>query len=141
MRFLFALAIFLGLSACSTLNSNSVADEPLFDRYWRVFEVDGKPVGANDNRPEPHLVLDAGNRVHGSDGCNRFNGSYDTTQGLRFGRMASTMMACVPPTDLLAREVIMAFNVTTSYRIQGKQLELFDAEGRSRVRLEATFLK
>ena len=139
MRFLFALAVFLGLPACSPMNS--VPDEPLIDRYWRVIEVDRKALGAGDNRPEPHLVLDAGNRVHGSDGCNRFNGSYDTTQGLRFGRMASTMMACVPPIDLLAREVIMALNATTSYRIQGKQLELFDAEGRSRVRLEATFLK
>lgn len=139
MRFLFALAVFLGLSACSPMNS--VPDEPLLDRYWRVLEVDGKPVGTNDKRSEPHLVLNGENRVHGSDGCNRFNGSYDTTPGLRFGRMASTMMACVPPIDLLAREFIMALNATNSFRIQGKQLELFDADGRSRVRLDATFLK
>jgi len=139
MKFLFALAIFLGLSACSPINS--VPDEPLLDRYWRVREVDGKPLSASDNRAEAHLVLDAGNGVHGSDGCNRFNGSYDTTQGLRFGRMASTMMACIPPIDLLAREFLMALNATASYRIKGKQMDLLDAEGRIRVRFEATFLK
>ncbi len=139
MKFLFALAFFLGLAACTHMAP--VSDEPLLDRYWRVVEIDGKVVKVVNNHAEPHLILAAGNRAHGSDGCNRFNGSYDTTQGLRFGRMASTMMACMPPVDLLAREFMAALNTTASYRIKGQRMDLLDTEGRVRVRLEATFLK
>ena len=95
-----------------------------------------------DNRAEPHLVLAAENRTHGSDGCNRFNGNYETSaQTLRFGQMASTMMACIPPAGLISREFIGALTATVSYRIQGKQLSLLDRDGRVRMRLEATALK
>jgi heat shock protein HslJ len=139
MKFLFALAFFLGLAACTHMDA--VSDEPLLDRYWRVVEIDGKAIKVVSNHAEPHLILAAGSRAYGSDGCNRFNGSYDTTQGLRFGRMASTMMACMPPVDLLAREFMAALNTTASYRIKGQRMDLLDTEGRVRVRLEATFLK
>ena len=139
MKLLFALAILLGLSACSTVQS--MPDEPLLDRYWRALEIDGKPVTVASNRAEPHLVLAAENRTHGSDGCNRFNGSYILADGLRFGHLASTMMACVPPVDSMARAFSSALSATASYRIQGKQMSLLDADDRVRLRLEATFLK
>jgi heat shock protein HslJ len=140
MKFLFTLALLLGLSACSS--TQSMPDEPLRDRYWRALEIDGKPVAVVNNRAEPHLVLAAENRTHGSDGCNRFTGGYETSgQTLRFGRLASTMMACMPPVDLISREFVGALTATVSYRIQGKQLSLLDGEGRVRLRLEATALK
>ena len=116
-------------------------DEPLQDRYWRAVEINGKPVRLSSERAEPHIVLSKDLRAHGSDGCNRFNGTYESAAGLRFGRMASTLMACVPPVDLLARDFSGALAATANYRIQGKQMELIDAEGRIRLRLEATFLK
>ena len=140
MKFLFTLALFLSLSACSS--TPSMPDEPLLDRYWRAIEIEGKPVTVLNNRAEPHLVLAAENRTHGSDWCNRFNGSYETTaQTLRFGRLASTMMACIPPVDLMSREFNAVLIATNAYRIQGKQLTLLDGEGRVRMRLEATALK
>ncbi len=140
MKLLFTLAFLLGLSACS--NVQSMPDEPLLDRYWRVLEIDSKPVTVVSNRAEPHLVLAAKNRTHGSDGCNRFNGGYETSgQTLHFARLASTMMACMPPVDQMAREFVGAISATASYRIQGKQLTLLDGEGRVRMRLEATALK
>ena len=140
MKFLFSLAFFLGLSACSSVQSMS--DEALLDRYWRALEIDGKPVTVGNNRAEPHFVLAAENRTHGSDGCNRFNGGYETTgQTLHFARLASTMMACVPPVDQMSRDFIGAISATASYRIQGKQLTLLDDVGRVRMRLEATVLK
>ena len=140
IKFLFTLALLLGLSACSSVQTSP--DEPLLDRYWRAIEVDGKQVAVIDNRAEPHLVLAAENRTHGSDGCNRFNGNYETSaQTLRFGQMASTMMACIPPTGLISRQFIGALTATASYRIQNKQLILLDSDGRIRMRLEATALK
>ena len=140
MKFLFTLALFLSLSACSS--TPSMPDEPLLDRYWRALEIEGKPVSVLNNRAEPHLVLSAEKRTHGSDGCNRFTGTYDTSaQTLRFGRLASTMMACIPPVDQMAREFTTVLGATATYRIQGKQLVLVDGEGRVRMRLEATALK
>ena len=130
----------LGMTACTL--GVAVRDEPLLDRYWRALEIDGQAVVVTNNRAEPHLVLASEkNSAHGSDGCNRFHGSYDLASGLHFGRLASTMMACLPPVNLLARNFSQALAATTSYRIQGKQMELLDADDRVRMRLEATFLK
>ena len=140
MKFLFALALLCGMSACSSVQSTP--DEPLLNRYWRALEIEGKPVAARNNHAEPHLVLAVENRTHGSDGCNRFNGSYETSaQTLRFGRLASTMMACIPPVDVMSREFHAVLGSTTTFQIQGKQLTLLDGEGRIRMRLEATALK
>ena len=138
-KFLSALCFACGLVACST--SPTLPDEPLQDRYWRVVEIDGKAVQAAANRSEPHVVLASDLRAHGSDGCNRFNGSYTLADGMRFGHLASTMMACVPPVDSMARAFSSALSATASYRIQGKQMSLLDADDRVRLRLEATFLK
>ena len=139
MKFFFTLAFLLGLAACAPVSS--VPDESLLNTYWRALEIDGKPVLVVNNRSEPHFVLAAENRAHGSDGCNRFNGTFDLSQGLRFGRMASTMMACLPPVDVQARAFTTALIETASYRITGKLIELSDAKGRVRLRLEATVLK
>ena len=138
-KFLSALCFAFGLMACST--SPTLPDEPLQDRYWRVVEIDGKAVQAAANKSEPHVVLASDLRAHGSDGCNRFNGSYTLVDGLRFGHLASTMMACVPPVDTLARAFSGALVATVSYQIKGKQMAWLDADGQVRLRLEATFLK
>ena len=47
-------------------------------------------------RSAPHLVLDeVSSRLSGSGGCNRLAGSYEVgDEGLRFGPIASTRMAC-----------------------------------------------
>jgi heat shock protein HslJ len=139
MKLLSCLVFFFTLAACAPISA--VPDESLLNTYWRALEIDGKAVEVAGNRNEPHLVLSAENRAHGSDGCNRFNGTYDLSKGLRLGRMASTMMACMPPIDAQARAFSVALGATQSYRITGKLLELCDADGRVRLRLEATALK
>ena len=134
-----AYLLFLLIAACSAVPP--LPDGPLQDRYWRTLEIDGVPITAGNNRAEPHLVLAKELRAHGSDGCNRFNGSYALDKGLRFGQMASTMMACPQPDGMMAREFSFALAATVNYRIRGKQMELIDNDGRVRMRLEATFLK
>ena len=45
-------------------------------------------------------------RVSGSDGCNRFSGSYETDgSSLTFGPLAGTQMACIGPADEVGRKV------------------------------------
>jgi len=72
----------------------------------------------------------AGGRVSGSDGCNRFSGSY-TMEGerLRLGRLASTQMACPEETMARARAFTEALAATKAARIEGDRLELLDAAG------------
>jgi heat shock protein HslJ len=49
------------------------------------------------------LGFDASGRAYGSASCNRFNGAVELTgEGLRFGPMATTMMAC--PDAIMAQE-------------------------------------
>jgi len=139
IKFVSTICTFLMLAACST--ASSPPDEPLQERYWRALEIDGKPIALPPGANEPHVVLGQQQRAHGSDGCNRFNGSYQADKGLRFGQLASTMMACPPPIDSQARSFTQALSATADYRIRSKQMELLDADGKVRLRLEATFLK
>ena len=124
---------------CST--ATTVADVPLQDRYWRAVEIEGKPVSVTHDPAEPHVVLVKDMRAYGSDGCNRFTGSYTLSPGLHFGQLASTMMACLPSINVMASEFSGALAATTNYQIHGKQMLLLDAAGRVRLRLDATPLK
>jgi heat shock protein HslJ len=134
-------ALMFGLALLGCASNSPATDEPLTNRYWRVLEIDGQPAMAEDNRPEPHIVLGPEHRTHGSDGCNRFNGSYDDAKGLRFGPLASTRLTCLPAVMNQAQQFMQAAAATVDYRIHGKTLDLLDAAGRVRMRLEVTFLK
>lgn len=64
----------------------------LTGRTWVVEDIGGAGVidGARAT-----LGFDAAGRVHGSGSCNRINGAVEMTgEGLSFGPMATTMMAC-----------------------------------------------
>ena len=140
MRLLPAIAVAVAcLAGCAT--AHPIPDEPLTDRYWRALEIGGKPVAVGNNRAEPHVVLAGNGKAHGSDGCNRFSGSYEASSGLRFGNLASTMMACLPPLEEQARRFARELQAATAYRIGGRTLELLDAGGAVRMRLEATALR
>jgi heat shock protein HslJ len=51
--------------------------------------------------------------------------------------MATTQMACPPPVDALEKAFLQTMGATTSVRISGNTLELKDAAGKVRMRLEA----
>lgn len=71
----------------------------------------------------------AGGSASGSDGCNRFTGSYTTTPGkLQFSQLARTQMACPLEDDAqLARVFMDGLEQTRGYRIEGGRLLLLDA--------------
>jgi heat shock protein HslJ len=59
---------------------------------WQVQDIGGTVV---IDATTVTLAFDADGRVAGSAGCNRFNGAYDLTgEGIGFGPVATTMMAC-----------------------------------------------
>jgi uncharacterized lipoprotein YbaY/heat shock protein HslJ/uncharacterized lipoprotein NlpE involved in copper resistance len=126
-----------------TCAREALAQASLFNTYWRPVEIDGEPVTLDAKQREPHFVLTAdGNRVHGSTGCNRITGDFQQdADGLRFNALATTRMACPPAIAQLEARFLQALNATASQRIVGESLELRDATGQLRMRLESRYLR
>jgi copper homeostasis protein (lipoprotein) len=110
----------------------------LENTYWKLTRLGEQPVLVEPQQREPHLVLRSGEgRVAGSDGCNRFMGSY-TIDGpaIDFGQMATTRMAC-PEGMEAGVKFTEALGAAVRYRLLVHHLELIDAEGRTVARFEA----
>ncbi|MFC1464841.1 MAG: META domain-containing protein [Candidatus Brachytrichaceae bacterium NZ_4S206] len=71
-----------------------------------------------------------GNRVNGSDGCNRFMGGY-TLDGfnIAFGQLAGTLMACPEPIMKQAADFQQALANARSFRAVDGRLTLLDEAG------------
>ncbi len=126
-----------------TCAREALAQASLLNTYWRPVEIDGGTVMLDLGQREPHFVLTVdGNRVHGSTGCNRMTGSFEQNEGgLRFTGLATTRMACPPPIAQLESRFLEALKATASQRIIGESLELRDAAGQLRMRLESRYLR
>jgi len=105
---------------------------------WLLSELDGERVPPGEGDRTPHLVLDLEeSRLAGSGGCNRLLGAFELDgDGLRFGPVATTMMACAD--EVLAREraFLAALEATRAYEIEGATLVLLEGR-RVLARLEA----
>lgn len=81
------------------------------ETYWKLIQIGGGPVPADNNR-EPHILLhNDDSRISGSGGCNSLMGSYEITSPghIRFGQLASTRMACMNmETERLLSEALEA---------------------------------
>lgn len=103
---------------------------------WTVVEVNGAQVMAADPTRAPNLTFDAAGRVSGSDGCNRFSGSYQVSgDALTLGELISTKMACPSSADS-GRAFNLALANTKRFRIVGTNLDLLDATGSRVARFE-----
>lgn len=81
--------------------------------------------------------LDAG-RVAGSGGCNRIVGGVSLTgEGLHFGPMASTMMACPDPLMEQERRMLDALEQVMAFDLDARGRLLLLAEDRRTVLIEA----
>jgi uncharacterized lipoprotein YbaY/heat shock protein HslJ/uncharacterized lipoprotein NlpE involved in copper resistance len=103
-------------------NPLSRSSTPLQGTRWELIELNGTRVLVNDS-PGAYLELRSG-QVTGSGGCNRLNGKYELADGLSFGAMASTMMACPDPSGSRERSFLNALHDTNRYQISGNILEL-----------------
>ena len=115
------------------------AGVPLALTHWRLIEVAGEAVPRSaQGALAPHLVLQVDEpRVTGSGGCNRFFTDYAVQGGrLRFGRVVSSISLCLQSSALETR-FFEALALVESFRQQGTQLLLRDAEGQPLLRFEA----
>ena len=97
---------------------------------WRAVELAGAPVPSRPEPREPHLVFGAAGRLTGSDGCNHLTGSYAIKgEGISFGEIASTQMAC-PDSEDISRRFRGALKGTSHWRLAGARLEFYGATGK-----------
>jgi heat shock protein HslJ len=107
------------------------AQTTLAGTAWNAVEVDGTTI-APSSLPdrEPYLAFGQDGRVSGADGCNRLTGSYTTKDnGITFGPMASTQMACAGGGET-ARRFREALEGTSRWSIVKERLEFYGATGK-----------
>ena len=75
--------------------SQALMDARILDTRWKLVELLGKPVAADERFPFIQLHAKEG-RISGFGGCNSIGGGYELKAGnrVRFTNLASTMMAC-----------------------------------------------
>jgi heat shock protein HslJ len=110
---------------------------PLEKTDWTLTNLGDVAVNAPSSAQTPHILLSRANhRVTGSGGCNRITGSYQLNgNGLRFSKMAATLMACVSGMET-EKAFLHALEQVRTWKITGQQLELTDETGHPVARLE-----
>ena len=87
----------------------------LTGKEWRVESIGGQPVIAGSKVTIQFLE---GDRVAGNASCNRFMGGYRLTgEGLSFGRMAGSMMACEEPLSAQEARFLKLLHETVRFEI------------------------
>jgi heat shock protein HslJ len=116
-----AMAVELILGGCAS-TTNTVADTG-----WSLVTLNGQSVGS-----QPQVTINfEENKISGTDGCNKYSTSYAVKDG-KFSvnkTMATTKMACPEQVMRQATAYSTALIRAASYRIDGKQLTLADADG------------
>ena len=76
----------------------------------------------------------------GISGCNTLSGTYSRSSGdgLVFGPLAMTRMACLSPeANAMEARFVKGLDRVARYRIAGTTLELHDRTDEARIRMEA----
>jgi heat shock protein HslJ len=122
----------VGLFAgCGTM-ANAAESAPLDGTAWVLTGLPGHTLV-----PDSSVTLQfADGRLSGSDGCNRYSGSYSVENSALAvaPNLVSTQMACVPDLDAQARAYIAALTGAKSFRVDGGRQFLTRSPARSRAR-------
>ena len=104
------------------------ATDNLTDRYWKLVEIQGKPVAEGSTQKEPFIRLNTEkNRVEASGGCNGMGGTYELSEPnrIKFSQMMGTMMAC--QNMEVETGLKRALESADSYHVSADTLQLFRA--------------
>ena len=102
--------------------------EKLFAHRWALAEVAGQPVAPTGDAKEAHLLFFPPNRLGGSTGCNRLNGTFELTGGgqLKFSPLATTRKMCPEPAAATETRFVQALGTMKTYYVTDAALELRD---------------
>lgn len=113
-------------SAVSSAVSGTIE---MVDTYWRLVGLNGQDISSPNKEREPHIIFAAENNVSGSDGCNRFKGSYEINgDSLSLGQLVSTRMACADEKAHM-QGFTEALAQARSFEVEGKILNLHNDAG------------
>lgn len=110
--------------------------------YWKLVELNGKPVASGSTQKEPYIRLVAeDNRLEGTGGCNGMGGSYElkAPNRIRFSGIIRTLMAC--ENLEVENDLIRALETADSYHFSGDSLQLFRARMAPLAKFEAVAAK
>ncbi len=124
-----ALSIFILIEGChSTKPVIAVASggsEMLYMNQWNLTELEGRSFVITAGT-QPHLLFFPGqvNRVSGSTGCNKLNGSFvlSAANSMTFSPLATTKMACIG--DNVESKFLAVLGKVTNWSIINNQLLL-----------------
>lgn len=131
------------LVACTPERSGIAGDRgssALENVQWTLIELEGAPIAAAAGGTPTISLSSKDQRASGFAGCNRFFGGYELDgDRLRLTALAATRMAC--PDMSVEAAVLKALEATAAWKIDGRELELFDATGKLRSRWTATVIE
>lgn len=109
----------------------------LRDQFWKLVQLNGKPVILPESRKAPGITLHAqNNRLSGSGGCNQLLGTYAIdANSLQTNLLAATKMACLDGGNTEQEFMNMLTQVKT-WNILGQRLEVYDQLGNVLARFE-----
>ncbi|MEO1901003.1 MAG: META domain-containing protein [Alcanivorax sp.] len=121
--------------------SPASANAGLEDTYWKLLQVEGRPVPAPEGQNrQAHLVFHGQQgEVKGNTGCNTLSGRYQSEgQRLTLENLTSTEMACAG--DNVAEGFMDVLNRTRRFQVEGQRLNLYDGENGLLAVLRAEYL-
>ncbi|MDB5270983.1 MAG: hypothetical protein JWP58_4023 [Hymenobacter sp.] len=118
-----------------------VPEAQLRETRWVPRQLAGQLVAVPADTQEPFLLLRADGTAEGNGSCNRFRGTFFSEKPgeLKFSPLMSTRMACAA--IAIENEFTKALGQSSTYRISGDTLLLFNATSTPVARLEAVYLK
>ncbi len=138
-RALFILVIG-ALAACSPRNVKTPPQNvPLLGTWWRVVEVDGQRADfVVGQKIDFYITLSKQGRLTGSGGCNHLDATFvQSGRNLRFGRIATTRMACSPEIMVRERAFVEALRNTDAYDQEERELKFYDRSMHTLLRFTA----
>jgi heat shock protein HslJ len=118
-----------------------ISDGALTERYWRLVELNGKPLPKLGRQPW-FILREADGRMNGFGGCNSFTGSYkryEAASRLAFRQIASTKMACISGMEI-EQAFYEVLGMADNYSLTGDRLTLNRARMAPLARFEAVYL-
>ncbi len=123
--------------------SVKVVTAALQDTYWKLDTFNSKVIKTAAKQKQVHLVLHAQeSKVSGFSGCNKFLGQYTVDANaseLKFSPLISTKMACTNQ-EFNENGFLSALSKATNYKVNGQQLNIFNADGKVLATFSAVYL-
>ncbi len=146
MKKIISLSILsLLLFSCSAGKKNNATDKntAMTEKYWKLVEIRGQRVTAENFVKEPHFILKSvDNRIIGNSGCNSFSGTYEIhpeTNRIAIHNVAMTRMACIKPT--VEDAYVKILETADNYTLKKDTLSLNKGRMATMAKFVAVYLK